>query len=50
MVKSSLAVDTSRWYEGDDEEHEGEGAAPLVIEVVASAESQYARPEDSELF
>lgn len=50
MVKSSLAVDTSRWYEGDDEEYEEEDAASLAIEVVAGDESTIARPEDNELF
>lgn len=50
MVKSSLAVDTSRWYEGDDEDYEEEDAASLAIEVVVGDESKLARPEDNELF
>lgn len=50
MVQGSLAVDTRRWYDGDDEENDEEDADPQATEVVANAEQKLPLPEDNELF
>ncbi|MBC3300196.1 hypothetical protein H0Z09_03585 [Pseudomonas sp. SWRI18] len=50
MVQGSLIVDTSRWYESDDEESEEGDADPHGTKTATDTEQIYSRPEDNEMF
>ncbi|WKL67441.1 hypothetical protein Q1Z72_01860 [Pseudomonas qingdaonensis] len=50
MVQGSLAVDTSRWYDSDEEKNEEGDSDPQAEETAADAEQMPARPADNELF
>jgi hypothetical protein len=50
MVQGSLTVDTSRWYESDDEESEEGDADPHGTKTATDTEQIYSHPEDNEMF